>query len=258
MKIFKLISALTIALSLTLIMPIQMITFAEPTAAQLAESEAIMATVQNRNNQIIAMKLANPNQPITIIEGNEVVYIIAYINFSGAAANETIDGVTFRQAFLDGVVENWRGDKDGIYVHVIAIDMGTRPETLTNQRSLSVMISQGTGISRLEEFRWWTPRTPSSIIMFQGDHRALLGRESRYTLDEFKSVSAHEFGHALGISDTFRLDIVTIMGPHMWSTNATRLDLELALAAHRAGRWQSFDDNRRLIDRYGTIWWWLL
>jgi len=199
--------------------------------------------------------LAAPSLPITIESCDDFINIVAYVNISGDAADMTIGGTTYRQAFIDGVIHNWSGDKDGVYVTVTVIDVADNP--IIGQRSLDVIIRQGPGISRLLAHIWWMPRLPGTIVLYQGDFRcAVHGIAHRYNVREFRRVSAHEFGHALGICDTQRRDLRTIMGPRVWFTTATRLDLELALRAHETERWQTFERNSVLIETYGELWGW--
>jgi len=83
------------------------------------------------------------------------------------------------------------------------------------------------------------------------------------TLREFRAASAHEFGHALGVNDAFGFGTAgggftaTEFGGDYHSIFAcfnrpvTRLDLELALNAHRTNTWQTWHNNRDLVNRYG-------
>ena len=190
------------------------------------------------------------NRPITIEVNGDIVNIIAYVNITGNAADLTIGGTTYRQAAIDGIIQNWSGDKDGVYVNVEIIEV----ENNSDQSSLNIRIRNGVGLSRLLGHRRWTPETPGTIVLYQGDER--VRTTHRYRLNEFKRMAAHEFGHALGVCDTPRRDIMTIMSPLMWLTSATRLDLELAIQANNDG-WQRFEDNLELIETYGTPWAWI-
>jgi len=195
------------------------------------------------------------NHPITFQVDGDVVNIVVFVNITGGGANLAIGGTTYAQAAIDGIIYNWSGDKDGIYVNVVIIDVADNPLIRANQRALNIIIREGTGISQLLDYRRWSPRTPGTILLFQGDFRCPIHRDAhRYRLSEFMSVSAHEFGHALGISDnTQRRDIITIMGNSVWDTTATRLDLELALMANRSRRWQRFENNLNLIRSFGSF-----
>ena len=103
--------------------------------------------------------------------------------------------------------------------------------------------------------------------MYLGDSRN--GPNDRYTLREFKRVSSHEFGHAIGIGDgigwgygnTSLGAIYSVMATIWRTPHATRLDLELALAAHAPvfphfREWPSARYprvNRDLLERYGVV-----
>jgi len=224
----------------------------------------LSATAESIENQIydkletqkLAMKIAIFSQPITIKVSDDVINIVVYVNITGSAADLEIEGTTYRQAAIDGIIDNWGGEKDGIYVNIIVIDIFDNPIMNLNQRSLNIEIREKTGISQLTQ--WRSPRNLGNIILYQGDFRCtILGAEHRYNLIEFKRVSAHEFGHALGIGDTLRMDVVTIMGPLVWITTASRLDIELAIKANKFERWQRFEDNLNLIRLHGKSWWWL-
>ena len=108
---------------------------------------------------------------------------------------------------------------------------------------------------------------PGEMFLYTGDNYAdpngspgnRLGPKVKWSIDEFKRTAAHEFGHVLGIADgfgygynqeTFFGDIIALMSSQ-WDAKATRLDLELALKAHRTNSWQWWDENKDLISKFG-------
>jgi len=257
MKILNLLLAFTMLFTL-----IPMTIFAAPTiiASKAHAIESVAETTEAKRNlqdQRTALQIADVRFPVTIDVNRDVVNIIAYLNITGDAADFTISGteITYRQAVIDGIIYNWGGDKDGLYVNIIVIDVTDNPIMRAGQRRLEIVIQEGTGISRLLNHLWWSQRMPGTILLFQGDYRSrAFGVAHRYNLYEFKRVAAHEFGHALGICDDPREELVTIMGSRMWNTKATRLDLEMAIRASHNGQWQTFQRNQHLIRSFGILW----
>lgn len=60
-----------------------------------------------------------------------------------------------------------------------------------------------------------------------------------FSLDEARWISAHEFGHTLGVSEApLGLGMDVMMWSGTFGNPVTSADLDLALKAHRTNQWQ--------------------
>ena len=92
-------------------------------------------------------------------------------------------------------------------------------KTATRARDgITVDIRSGYGISNRAGN--WTIANRGTITIFQGE-------SSRYTLEEFMWVSAHEFGHALGLFDAQGINSIM----YEFGMRATEIDIQMMLEA---------------------------
>ena len=95
---------------------------------------------------------------------------------------------------------------------------------------------------------------PGDIVLYTSDSRNGI----IFTSSEFSRVAAHEFGHALGIADGAGFSafpVMSIMNESVWDipgSGASRLDLEMALRAHRTNTWQRWSNNFDLYRAHGV------
>ena len=207
--------------------------------------------------------------PVTIVENGDNVTIIAYAFISGGESHfSDEDDTTYREYAIQGIIETWSGDFDGKKVNVVIIDLNDSKQHVTKdgQKSVSITIHETTGVSQVNY--WYDLSRPGIMDLYIGDNYYdpndpdpynRSGAAFNYSLEQFKRTAGHEFGHILGIADgkdygyaqlTSKGDIISLMSSQ-WDTKATRLDLELALKAHRQNAWQKWETNTDLINKYG-------
>jgi len=166
---------------------------------------------------------------VTVTRDGNNVSIVAYFYFrtpgrlfnQNRIPNSTWSGtessVTYAEAFLQGVRRYW-GGTFGNYT----VTMDARTATRARD-GITVDILSEYGVSNRSG--GWSIRNRGTITMFQGDNRSTPNH--RYTFDEFLWVSAHEFGHALGLFDVVGVD--SIMSS--FGTRTTELDIQMILEA---------------------------
>ena len=131
--------------------------------------------------------------------------------------------ITYAEAFLLGIREHWSGTFGDFTVSV---------ETLIAERArdgITVNIRPGYGVSNRSGA--WSIASRGTITMFQGDSRVTPNH--RYTFDQFLWVSAHEFGHALGLFDA-PVGINSIMSGFDRTVQA--IDIQMIIEAAQTGR----------------------
>ena len=199
--------------------------------------------------------------PITMTRDGDNVSICVVVNIGGNGADLVIpgsDNVTFRQAIVSGIENQWGGDRGGLNVTVNITDIGYGEHLLRHgQRALSVNIVDDAG--RSNRSGSWSLNNPGLITIYTSFRD---GRER--SVEQVERTAAHEFGHAIGVLDgigfgyegnTRHGDIISLMSS-MWDpqiTGATRLDIELAWHAQTTGRRRAWTHRsiRALIDTYG-------
>ena len=85
----------------------------------------------------------------------------------------------------------------------------------------------------------WNKNRPSSITLYIGDSR----NNYIYSPDDFKYVSAHEFGHILGVDDVYDTAVADKVTSIMnaFGTAVQSRDIEKVLSAFSSGKWQKWD-----------------
>ena len=159
------------------------------------------------------------------------VSIRAGFKISGNAANSDIDGTTYRALFLQGIEETWSGDgvsayarerSKGIKVSIGNVNLNAKKDDSYMKRPLF----------------GWSPSNPGSITMRTGNSRT----GTIYTADQFKWVSAHEFGHILGVGDAYNsknsTGVTSIFNE--FGTGVQPGDIAKVLNAWSTKKWQSW------------------
>jgi hypothetical protein len=172
-----------------------------------------------------------PNGVLNIIQDGNDIHIQAnfsFDNFTREAAFE--DGMCYREAFLQGIIEHWGGsiDEYNVTVELGIVESGAIPVTLNRTLGLSFM--------RPIERGWWR-NNPGRVVM-------QIGYSSIYSLERYMWVSAHEFGHILGIGDMYGdysiLNLDSIMSDN-FSISVQPRDIKMALIAWERNDWQPWD-----------------
>jgi len=203
-----------------------------------------------------------PIPPITMTRDGDNITINAFVRIWGSGADLFIPGsdVTFRQAVINGIVNEWGGERGGLNVSVNVVDISQGAHWLsTGQRSLSIEIVNDAGVSNQSGL--WSLVNPGRITLY-----TMFYHGGNRSVAQVERTSAHEFGHSIGVLDgigfgyrgnTRHGDIVSLMSS-MWYegiTGATRLDLELAWHAQTTGRRRAWTHRtvQPIINTHGII-----
>ena len=133
--------------------------------------------------------------------------------------------ISYADAFMQGVRYHW-GGTFGEYTVTVETRTATRAGG-----AIPVTILYGHGVSNHSST--WTARNRGSITMFQGDvcRVDLQTPTVRYDLSQFMWVSAHEFGHALGLRDVVGVDSIM----YDFRMDVTERDITMLLHAVYTG-----------------------
>jgi len=144
------------------------------------------------------------------------------------------DADYYKGQFLQGVQGNWSGSfkqydlstyvgesSNGINVNIGHVNLNA-------ENDCSYMMRPGCG---------WSPDNPGSIVMRTGDSRE---GGKIYTATEFEWVSAHEFGHILGVGDAYNSQNSTGVKSiyQAFGTGVQPGDISKVLQAQSTGQWQ--------------------
>ena len=164
-------------------------------------------------------------------EGNNVS-IRANFDISGKAAGNTIPGSTdtYTSAFLKGIEDIWSGTFGKYEVSTY---------TGESSKGINVKINNKSGISNVS---WglfgWSKTRPGKATMYTGDSRS----SGSYSVDDFMWVSAHEFGHLLGVNDAYNSKnsqgVTSIF--NVFGTGVQEGDMDMVLKAWRLGKSQKW------------------
>jgi len=171
-------------------------------------------------------------------DGAEGVNLIAgQVQTRSPEANRTITiagvdttiGITYANAFLQGVEQNLGGTFGNYQVTVVATSVASPND------GIRVEIRESLGVSHvILPPSGWSNSNRGTIVMYQGDCRGGI----YYELPAFRWVSAHEFVHTLGLDDALGTNIPSIMRD-FWE-HLEPWDIEMILRAWNDDEWQQF------------------
>jgi len=155
----------------------------------------------------------------------------AYARIPGSESDAAKWGISYSTAFLRGIEEQWSGTFGDYEVSTYARYHGD---------GIKVSFNNELGISHMSSglFGWSTSR-PGTITMFAGDSR---GNGDLYSMSQFMWVSAHEFGHVLGVGDAYNSKNSTGVTSiyNGFGTGVQAGDIAMVLKAWSTGKWQKW------------------
>ena len=171
------------------------------------------------------------NKPLVVYQdaSTQNVSIRANFNIHGWLG-ERLDVDFYKKFFLEGIEYHWSGSFGFFNVSTY---------TGEHEDGIPITIFGGAGISRSNNIEWnWSPSDPGSLELFLHHNNG-----NRRTTIDFMWLSAHEFGHLLGVDEVYyphpRPDgiksIFNEAGTHVQS-----IDIAMILKAWRTGVWQTW------------------
>ncbi|MCL2425579.1 MAG: DUF6531 domain-containing protein [Oscillospiraceae bacterium] len=211
-----------------------------------ADSSAFRVTTTGKVEPVV--RSPRNDNGVTISQTGNNIIIEAYFYFPTAGVIFNRDRIpdniwtgdesnlTYAQIFLQGVEEHWSGNFGNYQVTVYA------RRAMTASDGIQVNIRNGYGVSNLRVIGGaannWSNSNRGTITMFRGDLRSETTQP--YSLSQFMWVSAHEFGHALGIADASRFEnsegFESIM--NAFGMLVQERDITMLLQAWETGNWQ--------------------
>lgn len=169
--------------------------------------------------------------PVSIVLQDTTIKITAYVDIKGDLDKNTI---------ISGIEEYWSGTYQ---VHASTLNLVTKViegESPTGD-AIKIRTKQKLGVSHV---MWsifgWKPSRVGSMTLYAGDSRT----QQLYDDERLKWVSAHEFGHILGVDDYYTKypssERISIFN-RFWNS-VTGDDIEMVLKAFGRGfpsRWES-------------------
>ena len=169
--------------------------------------------------------------PVSIVLQDTTIKITAYVDIKGDLDKNTI---------ISGIEEYWSGTYQ---VHASTLNLVTKvieAESPTGD-AIKIRTKQKLGVSHV---MWsifgWKPSRVGSMTLYAGDSRT----QQLYDDERLKWVSAHEFGHILGVDDYYTKypssERISIFN-RFWNS-VTGDDIEMVLKAFGRGfpsRWES-------------------
>ncbi|MDR2572322.1 MAG: InlB B-repeat-containing protein [Oscillospiraceae bacterium] len=175
-----------------------------------------------------------PNGVLNVTQNGNDIHIQANFSFNDFTQGRIFEnGMCYREAFLRGVIYHWTGNGRGIGDYDITVELG-----IVQDGAIPVTLNRTLGRSFMRPFEndWWR-NNPGRIVMN-------IGYSSIYSLEDFMWVSAHEFGHILGIGDMYGdysiLNILSIMNDN-FSVSVQPRDIKMALIAWERNEWQTWN-----------------
>jgi|GEM_PF-6704546 len=203
-----------------------------------------------------------PRPPIIITREENNISITAHINIFGSGSDRTLNNIYFREMVIDGIINYWGGYRGGLNVDVTIIELNESTQMLRGQgqQFLSIEIRTGSSgsnraaiIDRAQSE--WSTTNVGEIVIWTGGIGLLQRELAGYCrMADFMLIVAHEFGHAMGIGDSFTHEYRSLMNSNLAYVNpqgATRLDVELALRASSTGTCQRWSQNSGLTNQFG-------
>lgn len=173
------------------------------------------------------------NQKLKLKVSGNTITITATFNFSGSLKNKKLYGTKYKQLFMDGITEKW----NGTFV-VFGYKITLKTSVSSKSSGISVKMKNSFGISNVTRpASGWKPTKVGSVKMYKG-YKVKISKwkynKITYTSPEFKSISAHEFGHLLGVDDMYD-GYEQVYGPSIYYNKeynyVTGQDIEMVLTA---------------------------
>jgi len=174
-----------------------------------------------RNN---GMTINTPNNSMVdvIVSGNDVTIRTGF-NYTG-----TLNEQQFRNWFEAGIRNHWGGTYQNVFGFTVNVSVEINNDR-RNRINVELIDSAGTSVAHLgpQTTQWF-----ATITIFRNFSNGTVRTQA-----QFNHVSAHEFGHILGLADAPQ-SVVSIMAPGT-THSVQRRDIEAFIRAYATNRPQN-------------------
>jgi len=158
----------------------------------------------------------------------------AYERIPGSGTSGAPWGISYQSAFLQGIEDYWSGTFGQYEVSTYA---------RYNGKGIRVLFNDELGVSNMQAGRFgWSKSKPGKITMYNGYSNDSESNGDLYSISQFMWVSAHEFGHILGVSDAYNTKNSTGVTSiyNVFGTKVQEGDIAMVLNAWSTGKWQKW------------------
>ena len=180
------------------------------------------------NMATVDTELISKNDKISINEIENNVFVYAYLDFND---NFDVNGASifsynlYKDLAIEGIESFWSGTYQGKSISTTVLEV-VSDTSQNKQKTINVSINNKLGVSHAYFTYKDLGKVYDAISLYVGDSR----NNTLYTMDQFKAVSAHEFGHTLGLADVYNTPYdspYTIMGSsELYLNHAMTIDFE--------------------------------
>ena len=168
---------------------------------------------------------------------------------------DNINGLTYREATINGIKDAWSGEynKKNVNVEIMDVSDGKKHYIKEGQQFYNVAINNRAGVPN--HSGWFAKNKIGQTNLYTADSRD--GKNVKdFDVGTFSLIAAHEFGHALGISDAYdatsiKTQIPSIMYDQYVYNKAQAVDYSMMLKVSRTNKWQAWNRNLNLLNEMG-------
>jgi RHS repeat-associated protein len=229
------------------------------------------------------LEKARKNNSVVVHEREEAIDIYLKLYIYGEMADKTAEnGMTYKQAALQGITDGWQGEYDYKTVNVIINNLsgtlnGLAEEKMIQNQSRHTVNGYNVITVEILSGMYYDSKqnaTTNGVAWYESDNKLRPNCIKLYTggkgyapisINDFIQTAGHEMGHELGLVDAYNDNIVgegtayensmpSIMR-YQWTVNgAQQIDYYSMMKAQRTNRPQRYGGNFLEVTGNGLSW----